>query len=103
MDDRIEIGIIDRIDIPSMIKDVLHQWWIILLLAISAALFANIWSTQTYQPEYSVSSTFTVSSRGMNSNVYQNLSAAQNVAKRFSVVLESNLLKRKVQEELGLK
>lgn len=103
MDDRIEIGIMDRIDFPSMIKDVVRQWWVILLLAISAALFANIWSTRTYQPKYSVSSTFTVSSREMNSNVYQNLSAAQNVAKRFSVVLESNLLKRKIQEELGLK
>ena len=92
MDDRIEIGIMDRIDLPSLIKDVVRQWWVILLLAISAALFANIWSTRTYQPKYSVSSTFTVSSREMNSNVYQNLSAAQNVAKRFSVVLESNHL-----------
>ena len=102
MNDKTQIGLIGQIDTRSVLKDVLRQWWVILLLAISASLFANIWFTWTYEPRYTTSATFTVSTKGVNSNIYQNLSSAQEVAQRFSVVLDSNLLKSKVQEELGM-
>lgn len=102
MDNKIENSFIGQVDIVSILKDIIRQWWVILILSISVSLFANIWVTESYQPEYTVSSTFVVTAKGMNSNIYQNLSSAKEIANRFSQVLDSNLLKRKVAEELGM-
>lgn len=103
MDNKIENSFMGQVDIISILKDIIRQWWVILILSISVSLLTNIWVRESYQPEYTVSSTFVVTAKGMNSNIYQNLSSAKEIANRFSQVLDSNLLKRKVAEELGLK
>ena len=102
MDKKTEHSLSGQIDVLSIVKDILRQWWVILILSISASLFANIWVSLNYQPVYTVKSTFVVTARGMNANVYQNLSSAKELAEQFSRVLESNVLKRKVAEELGM-
>ena len=91
-----------RIDITSIIKDVTKEWWVILLLSISVSLFADVWVSASYTPEYTVSSTFVVTSNSMNSNVYQNLTSAKELAQNFSTILQSTVLKKKVAEELGM-
>ncbi|MGN0417665.1 polysaccharide biosynthesis tyrosine autokinase [Anaerostipes faecalis] len=102
MDDKKTSDLIGQVDILSIVKDIFRQWWVILLLAVSISLFARIWVRCTWQPEYTVNATFVVTSRGINTNVYQNLSSAKELAEQFSQVLESNLLKRKVAEELQM-
>lgn len=92
----------NQIDLISIVKDVLKQWWVILLLAISASLFANIWVTANYTPVYTTKTTFIVTSKNINSSIYQNLSTARDLATRFAQVLDSTLLKKKVAEDLGL-
>ena len=95
-------GFAVQIDPVSMIKDVSRQWWVILILSLSASLFAFVWAEKTYQPRYTVTSTFVVTAKGMNSNIYQNLSSAKELAESFSHVLDSNVLKKKVTEDLGM-
>lgn len=102
MEQKMENRMVHQIDITSMVKDVLHQWWVILLLAVSVSLFANIWAGSTYEPQYTTTTTMAVTAKGMNSNVYQNLTSTKELASRFSQVLDSTVLQKKVMKELNM-
>lgn len=102
MEQKMESGLIRQIDITSIIKDVLRQWWVILLLAISVSLFADIWVCSTYEPQYKTTTTLAVTAKGMNSNVYKNLTSTKELASRFSQVLDSAVLKKTIVKELGM-
>ena len=86
----------------SMLKDIAKEWWAILLLSLAVALFADIWVNATYQPEYKTSTTFVVTAKGMNTNVYQNLNSTQQLAQQFTEILDSNVLKKKVAQDLNM-
>lgn len=103
MDNKIEIGFQDKIDIVSIVRDILKQWWVILLLSASVALFTEMWVSANYHPEYTTTTTFAVTAKGMNTNVYQNLTTTKELAGRLSQVLDSVVLKKKVAEDLGMK
>ena len=90
-----------QIDIFSILRDVAREWITILLFAISASLLTNVWVTETYVPVYTSKAIFTVSSKSANGSIYQDLSSAESLAGRFAKVLESNVLKKKVAEDLG--
>lgn len=102
MEQRMENRMAHQIDITSMVKDVLRQWWVILLLAVSVSLFTNIWVSKKYEPQYTTSTTLAVTAKGMNSNVYQNLTSTKELATRFSQVLGSSVLQKKVMKELDM-
>ncbi len=102
MNDRIENETVEKIDLVSMLKDILKEWWVILLLSLAVAMAADVWVNASYQPQYRTSTTFIVTAKGMNSNVYQNLSTTKEMAERFSEILESNVLKKKVAQDLGM-
>lgn len=102
MNDRMDNETIEKIDLISMLRDVLKEWWMILLFALAAALVADVWINAAYQPQYKTSTTFIVTAKGMNSNIYQNLSTTKDLAERFSEILGSNVLKKKVAQDLGM-
>lgn len=102
MNDRIDNETVEKIDLVSICRDVLREWWVILLIALSAALAANVWVNSTWQPEYRTSTTFIVTAKGMNSNIYQNLSTTKELAERLSEILESNVLEKRVAQDLDL-
>lgn len=97
-----EKDIFERLDLFSMIKDILKQWWVILLISISAALLTSVVSTETFDPEYTVKTTFVVTSKGLNSSVYTNLNSTMTMAEQFKQILDFNLIKSTVKEDLGL-
>ncbi len=90
------------VNLPSIVRDVLRGWSVILLLAVSASLFANIWVTARYQPVYSTRITFAVTTQGTNATIYQNLTSAKELAEKFTLILQSNVLRRRVMEDLEL-
>ena len=102
MEERIDSGLVPQIDLISMLKDIAKEWWAILLLSLAIALFADIWVNATYQPEYKTSTTFVVTAKGMNTNVYQNLNSTQQLAQQFTEILDSNVLKKKVAQDLNM-
>ena len=102
MEERIDSGLVPQIDLISMLKDIAKEWWAILLLSLAVALFADIWVNATYQPEYKTSTTFVVTAKGMNINVYQNLNSTQQLAQQFTEILDSNVLKKKVAQDLNM-
>ena len=91
------------IDADSIIKDILKQWWVILLVAVSAALLSGAWKKYTYSPQYMTTTTFAVGKSGFSSALaYDNLNSAKNVTTKFSQVAGSSVLENRVCEELGL-
>lgn len=102
MEERIDSENVQQIDLISMLKDIGREWIMILLLSIAAALFADIWICATYQPEYKTSTTFVVTAKGMNSNIYQNLTSTKDLAQQFTEILGSNVLKKKVAQDIGV-
>lgn len=93
---------LEQLDLFSIIKDILKQWWVILLFSLSAAMFTSVVKTESFIPKYTVNTTFVVTSKGLNSSVYNNLGDAMNMAEQFKQILDFNLLKSKVKNDLGL-
>lgn len=97
-----EKDFLESLDILSIIKDILKQWWVILLFSLSAALCTSVIATETFHPQYTVNTTFVVTSKGLNTSVYNNLSDTMTMAEQFKQILDFNLLKSKVKDDLGL-
>lgn len=89
------------LDIYSILRALLKDWWMILTAGIIGAMIAYIMVGSAYTPTYTSRMTFIVSAKGSTSNL-SDLSAANEMAETFSEVLNSRLLKKKVQQELNL-
>ncbi|MCI7099615.1 MAG: P-loop NTPase [Lachnospiraceae bacterium] len=92
-----------QLDIDSVLRDVLKQWWVIILAALAAAFITGTYLKLCYQPVYTASTTFVAGKSGISSNaVADNLRSAESITANFSVITESSLLKKRVCEDLGL-
>ena len=90
------------IDIASISRDLLRQWWAILLFSITAAILVNFLASIVYRPVYATSTTFVVTTRGTNTSIYQDITSATDTAARFQTILESNILKRAIAKDLNI-
>jgi capsular exopolysaccharide synthesis family protein len=90
------------IDIASISRDLLRQWWAILLFSITAAILVNLVASIVYRPVYATSTTFVVTTRGTNTSIYENITSATDTAARFQTILESNILKRAIAKDLNI-
>ncbi len=91
----------NKLELFTMIHDILVNWWVILLGAIAATLMAFIILTESYVPQYTTDATFVVSSKG-NSASYSNMSAVYEMAETLQAILQSNTMRKIIQEELGV-
>ena len=85
-----------QLDLFSMIRALIKDWWMILTAGLVGIIIAYLMAGTAYTPEYSSSMTFIVSSKGSTSNL-SDLTAASGMAETFSEVLNSRLLRKKVQ------
>ena len=90
------------IDIASISRDLLRQWWAILLFSITVAILVNLVASIVYRPVYATSTTFVVTTRGTNTSIYENITSATDTAARFQTILESNILKRAIAKDLNI-
>lgn len=93
---------LEQIDLYSMLMDLLRNLWAIILGAVAVALIVNMSVRSDFESTYSTTGTFVVTSKSSSNYIYNNLSAASNMAESFTNILNSNLLKKKVCQELGL-
>ena len=89
-------------DLRSILCDMAKNWWIILLIACSAAMITYTVLTAVHRDQYTVKTTFAVMGRGENANAASSLSATYEMTQKFQAILENNILKKKVMEELSL-
>lgn len=85
-----------------ILRDVLKRWYVIVAAALLAGMVTYVVSDVCYVPSYETTTTFVVSAKGSSTTVYQNLSAAANLAGVFSEVLNSSLLRTAVLETLEM-
>lgn len=90
-----------KIEPFTLVYDIVKNWWVIILGAVAAALLAYVFVNVRYEPQYSTSATFVVSSKG-DSNALSNLNSANTMAKTFENIIQSNVMKKIVSEKLGV-
>lgn len=88
--------------ILCVVRDVLRRWYLIVTVALIAAMAAFIYADVSYTPRYTTTSTFVVTSGSTFTTTYQNLAAATETAGVFTEILNSSLLRTKVTEETGI-
>ena len=64
-------------DLRSILCDMAKNWWIILLIACSAAMITYTVLTAVHRDQYTVKTTFAVMGRGENANAASSLSATK--------------------------
>lgn len=82
--------------------DLRKYWLSILSIALSLCLLSYVWFSIHYEPVYETKATLVVRSSDITANVYSNIRNAQNTAKVFTQLLNSNTLHKIVAEEAGL-
>ncbi len=93
----------ESLELDSIFRDILRQWWVILLAAATAALICSTYLQFTYVPTYTTKAIFVVSKGGINSNTTSSsLTAASTLASNFSTVVESDILDTRICRELGI-
>lgn len=91
-----------NIDLYSICKDIWKYALVILLLAASMSLLAYVKVGRSYHKMYESTSTFIVSGKGSNNNVYSNLNTTAQMATKFSEILNSSILQKKVAKEMNM-
>ena len=90
-----------RLELFTLIYDILTNWWVVLLGAVAGALLTYVVVSVQYVPEYTTSTTFAVSMK--NSAVsYSDISAANSMAESFQKILKSSLMKNVLRDKMDL-
>ena len=92
----------DKLDFFSIIRDIFRSLWAILLLSLSVAMIVNVAARANYQSSYSSQAVFAVKARSGTNYSRANLTSASTMANSFSNILNSNLLKKKVCDDLNI-
>lgn len=85
-----------------LVRDVVKRWLLILTVALMMGVGAYVVTDRCYQPTYTATTTFVVTSRSSSSTVYRNLSATTNLASVFSELMNSSLMRKTVLTDAGL-
>ncbi len=92
-------------DPDSILRDLLHQWWMVVLSALAGALLLGALMISRYTPTYTSTTTFAIGTTGYaNSSyrIYTNYVQASTTTSQFSQVISSSILRSQVCERLGV-
>lgn len=91
---------LDEINFHSVAMALLKNLWVVLLLCLSASMCLSSYAKLVYEPKFTSSATFMVGARD-STNAYNSLTTTQSMASVFAEVFQSNVLRDKIQEQLG--
>ena len=92
----------DRVHVLLLARVIARGIWLAVLAAIIFGCLGYIVADLRYKPRYQTRTTFVVHQRGSYSTVYGNLNAATGMAQSFSQVLKSDVMRKRVAQELGV-
>lgn len=101
--DRREESFVSNLDYFTLLKDLLKNWWVILLTGIIVALLVNTYEYLPYvgyKPMYTASSTVMVKGTARSENSYSSYSGN---AQTFSNILTDKYILQEVARDMGLK
>ena len=90
----------DELSLGVLLQDVVKNIWVVILLCISTLLCYTSATRLTYEPQYTSTATFMVGAKDSTS-AYNSLTTTQSMASVFVEVFQSNVLRNKIQEQLG--
>ncbi len=103
MEDKTEFSsVLEKLDLYSLVRDVLKNIIFILLAALAAAMIADIVVRDNYHNSYTTTATFVVTSKNSSNYAFSNLNAASAMADSYRNILNSSLLRKKVCKDLNL-
>lgn len=85
-----------------LVRNVLKRWMAILTATLMVGVGSFIIADYSYQPQYSTTTTFVVTTRSSYNSVYDNLSSTTALASVFSELMNSSVLRRTVLTDAGL-
>lgn len=92
-----------RIDWDCLFRDLLKEWWLILLTGLMCALMIGAVFQIRYVPEYTAKTTFVISQTGFSyDQVSGNLAQAGTTTEQFEQVVNSSILQKQVCEDLEI-
>ena len=92
----------DQAHLLLLLRVLARGAWLAVLAAIIFGCIGYIIADMRYTPRYQTRTTFVVHQRGSYSTVYGNLNAATGMAENFSKVLQSEVMRKRVSQELGV-
>ena len=93
---------LEQFDLRSTCVDLLKNIWVILLAVIAAYFGVTGFYQLQYVPEYTSTATLAVTMRGNNGGAYSSLSTTTEMASVFSEVFQSDALRSKIAQEMGV-
>ena len=87
----------------SLIRDIVHNIWVILLAAITGFMAVYIAAHSIYSPTYTSSATLIVRVKTGTSTTYSTLTSATEMADIFTNVFKQKTMKDYAAENLGLR
>lgn len=93
---------LEQFDLRSTFWDLVKNIWVILLAVIAAYFGVTGVYELRYVPEYTSTATLAVTMRGNNGGSYSSLSMTTEMASVFSEVFQSEALRSKIAEEMGV-
>lgn len=84
-----------------LLQDVAKRWLLILLAALVVGVGSYIRTDMSYSPIYQTNTTFVVTARGSATSVYNNLNSTSSLASVFTGLLNSSILRKTIQQEMG--
>ena len=89
-------------DVIVLVRDVLRRWLLVLALSLMVGVGAYVATDMSYEPSYTSTATFVVTSHSSGSTVYKNLSSTTSLATVFSDLMNSSLIRKTVLADAGL-
>ncbi|MBQ7122240.1 MAG: P-loop NTPase [Clostridia bacterium] len=84
-----------------LLKDVLYNFWLIILAALIAIMGVYIAERSVYKPEYTSSATVVIRAKASTSGAYTNFSASSEITKIFSDVFVQPSMKKLAARNIG--
>ncbi len=86
----------------SLIKDLVRNFWAIILAALIAYMGIQVVEKSIYTPSYTSSAILVVRAKVGSSGMYSNLSSSSEMATIFTKVFQQSSMKKRAAENLGL-
>jgi len=90
----------DEINLRNLFMTVLRNLWVVGCICLSAVMIFTASCKLNWMPQYTSSATLMVGAKDSTS-AYNSLTTTQSMAAVFSEVFRSNVLRSKIQEQLG--
>ena len=86
----------------SLIKDLIHNLWVIFLAALIAYMGINVYEKTIYTPTYTSQAILVVRAKVGSSGIYSNLASSSEMATIFTNVFQQNSMKKLAADNLGM-